>query len=193
MVDVGWAYWFSVDPIYTPKDLEKNKIFSWAGDYKSAQLYKKLNYNQVPMAMTDVLSGMQTGLITCIGLNPMYVLSQQVFGIADNMLNMKWGNLTGGIVVDLKTWNRIDKDYQDKMLGIAKELGNSFQKKNRFEMNKPIEIMKEYGLKVNNPTEEQLQTWKDLVEEMLPYFKGSLLDEPVYDRFIQIKNKMEVR
>ena len=53
--------------------------------------------------------------------------------------------------------------------------------------------MKEYGLKVNNPTEEQLQTWKDLVEEMLPYFKGSLLDEPVYDRFIQIKNKMEVR
>lgn len=193
MVDVGWAYWFSVDPIYTPTDLEKNKIFSWAGDYKSAQLYKKLNYNQVPMAMTDVLSGMQTGLITCIGLNPMYVLSQQVFGIADNMLNMKWGNLTGGIVVDLKTWNRIDKDNQDKMLAIAKELGDSFQKKNRFEMNKPIEIMKEYGLKVNNPTEEQLQTWKDLVEEMLPYFKGSLLDEPVYDRFIQIKNKMEVR
>ena len=145
------------------------------------------------MAMTDVLSGMQTGLITCIGLNPMYVLSQQVFGIADNMLNMKWGNLTGGIVVDLKTWNRIDKDNQDKLLAIAKELGGSFQKKNRFEMNKPIEIMKEYGLKVNNPTEEQLQTWKDLVEEMLPYFKGSLLDEPVYDRFIQIKNKMEVR
>ena len=92
-----------------------------------------------------------------------------------------------------KTWNRIDKDNQDKMLAIAKELGDSFQKKNRFEMNKPIEIMKEYGLKVNNPTEEQLQTWKDLVEEMLPYFKGSLLDEPVYDRFIQIKNKMEVR
>ena len=93
MVDVGWAYWFSVDPIYTPADLEKNKIFSWAGDYKSAQLYKKLNYNQVPMAMTDVLSGMQTGLITCIALNPMYVLSQQVFGIADNMLNMKWLSL----------------------------------------------------------------------------------------------------
>ena len=34
---------------------------------------------------------------------------------------------------------------------------------------------------------------KQVIEEMLPYFKGSLLDEPVYDRFIQIKNKMEVR
>ena len=193
MVDVGWAYWFSVDPIYTPSDLEKNKIFSWAGDYKSAQLYKKLNYQQVPMAMTDVLSGMQTGLITCIGLNPMYVLSQQVFGIANNMLNMKWGNLTGGIVIDLKTWNRIDKKNQSLMIEIANELGRNFQKKNRHEMDKPIEIMKEYGLKVNNPSQEQLQTWKDLVIEMLPYFKGTLLDDSVYQRFIQIKTEMEAR
>ena len=193
MVDVGWAYWFSVDPIYTPSDLEKNKIFSWAGDYKSAQLYKKLNYQQVPMAMTDVLSGMQTGLITCIGLNPMYVLSQQVFGIANNMLNMKWGNLTGGIVIDLKTWNRIDKKNQSLMIEIANELGRNFQKKNRHEMDKPIEIMKEYGLKVNDPSQEQLQTWKDLVIEMLPYFKGTLLDDSVYQRFIQIKTEMEAR
>ena len=193
MVDVGWAYWFSVDPIYTPSDLEKNKIFSWAGDYKSAQLYKKLNYQQVPMAMTDVLSGMQTGLITCIGLNPMYVLSQQVFGIANNMLNMKWGNLTGGIVVDLKTWNRIDKKNQLLMIEIANELGRNFQKKNRHEMDKPIQIMKEYGLKVNDPSQEQLQTWKDLVIEMLPYFKGTLLDDGVYQRFLQIKTEMEAR
>ena len=193
MVDVGWAYWFSVDPIYTPSDLEKNKIFSWAGDYKSAQLYKKLNYQQVPMAMTDVLSGMQTGLITCIGLNPMYVLSQQVFGIANNMLNMKWGNLTGGIVVDLKTWNRIDKKNQLLMIKIANELGKNFQKKNRHEMDKPIQIMKEYGLKVNDPSQEQLQTWKDLVIEMLPYFKGTLLDDGVYQRFLQIKTEMEAR
>jgi len=193
MVDVGWAYWFSVDPIYTPSDLEKNKIFSWAGDYKSAQLYKKLNYQQVPMAMTDVLSGMQTGLITCIGLNPMYVLSQQVFGIANNMLNMKWGNLTGGIVVDLKTWNRIDKKNQLLMIEIANDLGRNFQKKNRYEMDKPIQIMKEYGLKVNDPSQEQLQTWKDLVIEMLPYFKGTLLDDGVYQRFIQIKTEMEAR
>ena len=28
MVDVGWAYWFSSEPIFTPEDLRKNKIFS---------------------------------------------------------------------------------------------------------------------------------------------------------------------
>jgi len=41
MVDVGWAYWFSTEPIYTPDDLKNNKIFIWAGDYKSVQLYEK--------------------------------------------------------------------------------------------------------------------------------------------------------
>ena len=79
------------------------------------------------------------------------------------------------------------------MIAIANELGRNFQKKNRHEMDKPIQIMKEYGLKVNDPSQEQLQTWKDLVIEMLPYFKGTLLDDGVYQRFLQIKTEMEAR
>ena len=133
MVDVGWAYWFSTEPIYTPDDLKNNKIFIWAGDYKSAQLYEKHGYQPVPLAMTDVLSGLQTGLITSLGFNPLYALAQQLFGIADNMLDMKWGNLTAAIIIDLKTWNKIKPEHQESMLSVAKSIGDGFQQKNRYE------------------------------------------------------------
>ncbi|MDG2366376.1 MAG: TRAP transporter substrate-binding protein DctP [Candidatus Marinimicrobia bacterium] len=193
MVDVGWAYWFSTEPIYTPDDLKNNKIFIWAGDYKSVQLYEKHGYQPVPLAMTDVLSGLQTGLITSLGFNPLYALAQQLFGIADNMLDMKWGNLTAAIIIDLKTWNKIKPEYQQSMLTVAKKIGNGFQEKNRYESDKSVEVMKKYGLKVNKPSPEQVQIWNELINSMSADIRGSLIEENAYDRLMEIKKEMESR
>jgi TRAP-type C4-dicarboxylate transport system substrate-binding protein len=193
MVDVGWAYWFSTKPVYIPDDLKKTKIFIWAGDYKSTALYEKHGYQPVPLAMTDVLSGLQTGLINSIGFNPMYALSQQLFGIADNMLNMKWGNLTAAVIIDNRTWNRIKPKHQKAMLEIAQKIGEGFQEKNRHETDKAVEVMKEYGLTVNTPSPEQVVEWKSLIEKMYPDIRGSLIDAPVFDKLMQIKKEMESR
>jgi TRAP-type C4-dicarboxylate transport system substrate-binding protein len=191
MVDVGWAYWFSSEPIFTPEDLKNNKIFIWAGDYKSAQLYEKHGYQPIPLAMTDVLSGLQTGLITSIGFNPMYALSQQLFGIADNMLDMKWGNLTAAIIIDLRTWNRINADNQNLMMEIANQIGKGFQEKNRYESDKAVGVMQEYGLKVNKISPEQFDDWKRLISKMTPDFRGTVIDEKAFDRLIEIRKEME--
>ena len=102
MVDVGWVYWFSTDAVYTPSDLKRTKIWTWAGDYKAVQLYEENGFQPIPLTTLDILSGLQTGMINSLGLNTMYALAQQIFGIADNMLDMKWGNLTGAIVVDMR-------------------------------------------------------------------------------------------
>lgn len=193
MVDVGWAYWFSTEPIYTPDDLKNNKIFIWAGDYKSAQLYEKHGYQPVPLAMTDVLSGLQTGLVTSLGFNPLYALAQQLFGIADNMLDMKWGNLTAAIIIDLKTWNKIKPEYQESMLSVAKSIGDGFQQKNRYDSDKSVEVMKKYGLKVNTPTPEQVKIWDELIKSMGPDIRGSLIEENAFDRLMEIKKEMESR
>ena len=193
MVDVGWAYWFSTEPIYTPDDLKNNKIFIWAGDYKSVQLYEKHGYQPVPLAMTDVLSGLQTGLITSLGFNPLYALAQQLFGIADNMLDMKWGNLTAAIIIDLKTWNKIKPEYQQSMLTVAKKIGDGFQEKNRYESDKSVEVMKKYGLKVNKPSPEQVQIWNELINSMSADIRGSLIEKNAYDRLMEIKKEMESR
>ncbi|MEE1574190.1 MAG: TRAP transporter substrate-binding protein DctP [Candidatus Neomarinimicrobiota bacterium] len=191
MVDVGWVYWFSSEPVYTPEDLKKSKIFTWAGDYKSAQLYEKHGYQPVPLAITDVLSGLQTGLINTLGFNPMYALAQQLFGIADNMLDMKWGNMTAAIVIDNRTWNRIKPEYQSMMLDIAQNMGNNFQKKNRHETNKAIDVMKEYGLTVNTPMPDQVKKWENLIERMYPDLRGSLIDEVTFDRLMEIIKEMD--
>ena len=191
MVDVGWVYWFSTEPVLIPSDLKKLKIFIWAGDYKSTQLYETHGYQPIPLAMTDVLSGLQTGLISAIGFNPMYTLAQQLFGIADNMLDMKWGNLTAAIIVDMKTWNRIDPKYQEVMLSVAQDIGKGFQEKNRYESDKAIGVMEEYGLKINRPNPSQFNEWETLIEKMTPDFRGTVIEEKAFDRLMDIMKEMK--
>ena len=107
MVDVGWVYWFTKDPVITPDDLKSQKIWTWAGDYKTAKLWDEAGFNAIPLSVPDVHSSLQTGLVNAMAFPPLYVAANQYFGITSNMLNMKWGILTAALVIDLKIWNRI--------------------------------------------------------------------------------------
>ena len=193
MVDVGWVYWFSTDPVYTPSDLKRTKIWTWAGDYKAVQLYEENGFQPIPLTTLDILSGLQTGMINSLGLNTMYALAQQIFGIADNMLDMKWGNLTGAIVVDMRDWNKLKPEYQKLMLNISKNIGKRFQDKNRYGSDDAVNVMKKYGLKVNKPSSEQLTEWYDLIEKMDESFRGSFITTDAYDRLMEIKQLMKAR
>ena len=123
MVDVGWVYWFSTNKIITPKDLKNQKIWTWAGDYKTAKLWDEAGFNAIPLSVPDVHSSLQTGLVDAMAFPPLYVAANQYFGITSNMLNMKWGILTAALVIDNKIWNRINKKYQSKMIDVADEIG----------------------------------------------------------------------
>jgi len=185
--DVGWAYWFTRDPIRSPEDLKKMRIFTWAGDFKTAELWKRGGFHPIPLASIDVLSGLQTGLIDAVGTNPLVALSMQWFGVANHMMDMKWGLLTAATIVDKRVWDRISPENQEIMLKIAKEVGAEHQAQNRFKDQEAIDVMKKHGLIVYHPTEEELEHWRTYVQSWYPDIRGSFVPEEMFDKVIQLK------
>ena len=190
MIDVGWVYWFTKDPVITPDDLKSQKIWTWAGDYKTAKLWDEAGFNAIPLSVPDVHSSLQTGLVNAMAFPPLYVAANQYFGITSNMLNMKWGILTAALVIDLKIWNRIKPKYQKIMQKVSDEIGLEYQLNNRKEEDDAVEVMKEYGLKVNDLSPEQLSEWNMLVESMYPLIRGNIVQEEIFDRVIKLKDSM---
>ncbi len=190
MVDVGWVYWFSTNKIITPNDLKNQKIWTWAGDYKTAKLWDEAGFNAIPLSVPDVHSSLQTGLVDAMAFPPLYVAANQYFGITSNMLNMKWGILTAALVIDNKIWKRINKKYQSKMIAVADEIGKEYQLNNRKEENEAVEAMKNYDLKVNNLSDKQLLEWNELVESMYPLIRGNIVNEEIFDRVIKMKKDL---
>jgi len=190
--DVGWVKWFTKDPLKMPEDLKSMKIFNWAGEYRTFQLWKKGGFNAVQLASIDILSGLQTGLINSIATNPMVALAGQWFGIANKMLDMRWGLLTGGIVIDNRIWNRIDPEYREKMMEAVQEINEAQKEEGRYLDTEAIDVMQEYGLEVQTLSEEELQYWKDYVEGWYPDIRGSYVPAEIFDKVVALKKEKEL-
>lgn len=179
--DVGWAKWFTTDPIVYLDDLKGMKIFTWAGDYRTQNLWESAGFQSVPLASIDVLSGFQTGLINAIATTPLYALSQQWFGSANYMLDINWGLLTAGVIIDKRIWNRISPEHQVKMKSIAQDIGLMHQRSTRHQDNEAIKVMQEYGLTIHQPTPEEIDHWKNYLKTWYPELRGKYVSEEIFD------------
>lgn len=190
--DIGWVHWFTKDPMRLPEDLKEMKIFNWAGDFQTLQLWKRGGFRAVQLSSIDILSGLQTGLINAIGTNPIVALASQWFGLANHMLDMRWGLLTGGIIIDNRTWNKIDPKYHEKMLEIVAEIDKEQRKTGRYKDVESIEIMKEYGLKVHEISDVDLRYWKEYVEKWYPDIRGSYVPADIFDKVVALKKEKDL-
>ena len=184
--ELGWAYWFTSKPIKTPDDLKSMKIFTWAGDFKWERLWEKAGYNPVPLASVDILSGLQTGLINSFSTIPLYALSQQSFGIAKHMLDLKWGVLMAGIVIDNRAWSRISKKYHEDLIGVTKSIQNRQKNLNVNAEKESIKAMQDYGLQGHSIDENGFRIWKDEVKKMEEELRGDIIPAEIYDKVIEL-------
>ena len=59
----GWVYFFTKHPVANIEGLRKSKMFIWAGDDQMVNVWKQKGFNPVPLAATDIMTGLQTGMI----------------------------------------------------------------------------------------------------------------------------------
>ena len=187
--DVGWAYWFTREPMYEPSDLKGMRHFSWAGDYASEQLWRKGGVQPVPLASVDVVISLQTGIIDAFSTTPLVALSFQWFGFAPNMLDLKWAPMIGGLIISEKMWSKIPAEYQPILEGISKEMEVETRALVS-EMEKALQVMVENGLNINQPSVEDRKAWEELIISFYPHIRGSLVPTGIFDRAIELKKNL---
>jgi TRAP-type C4-dicarboxylate transport system substrate-binding protein len=105
--DAGWVYFFTQEPASTLDDIRKMKLLISAGDPKTEELYKDLGFKVLPLAYTEVLTALQTGMVEAVQGPPLYAMVEQWFGLADNMVDVKWTPLVAATVLRKQSWEKI--------------------------------------------------------------------------------------
>ncbi|MCF7803856.1 MAG: TRAP transporter substrate-binding protein DctP [Candidatus Marinimicrobia bacterium] len=184
--DVGWIYFFSTEPIMKPADVKSLKLFTRATDFDDLELWRSSGFNPVPLTTSDVLPGLQTGLIDVVQAPAFLVLSSQWFGIANHMLNVKWAALSGGFVITNKAWERVPEQYREPMREAAIERSKRIKNEIRYNSDQAIDIMKKHGLVVHTPDEEMMEVWRKETESYYPGFKGVLVPDAMHERVMNL-------
>ncbi len=73
----GFAYILSNEPVRGQADLQGKKVWLPEGDLISFEAMKALKLSPVPLPVTDVLTGLQTGLIDIVAIPPVVALALQ--------------------------------------------------------------------------------------------------------------------
>ncbi len=184
--DAGWVRFFTRKPATVPSELKPMKLFAWAGDNRTVDLIKAFGYRAVPLEPTDILAGLQTGLIDAVPSTPTYALAGQFYGPASNMVEVDWAPLVGGAVITRKAWDALPAATRDEMMKAAAEAGAELTKRSRAESDEAVEAMKKRGLKVQKLTSAAEAEWRKLAEEVNPKIRGVLVPAELFDEVQQL-------
>ncbi len=115
----GWIHLFSKKPVTKLDDLRQQKQWVWAGDNHMVQWWKENGFKPVPLAVPDIPTGLQTGLVEAIPTTPLAALGLQWFRSTPYMLDYGVVPYLGGTVVSQKVWERISEADRVKVLEAA--------------------------------------------------------------------------
>jgi len=146
--DGGWVHFFAQKPVAVPDDLKAQKLFSWAGDATSVDLWKSAGFNPVPLPSTEVATALQTGLVNALGCPPQVAVISQYYNYAKNMTDLPWQLLLGATVINKTVWDKVPADMKPGLLQAAREAGTRLQAEVRKTGDRDVEAMKKRGLNV---------------------------------------------
>ena len=180
--DAGWVTFFSKEPVLLPDDLKRRKFFVWAGDNKAADLWKSAGYSPVPLASTDILPGLQTGLINTFSVTPLTALSFQWFALAPHMADLKWQPLPGATIVAAKVWGEIPAELRPLLEQAAAAAGGKLQARIDALNDQAVDAMRQRGLSITHVTPEMEERWQAIVRDKgLPVFVGTHFSRETLD------------
>jgi len=187
--DAGWVHFFAKEPFSKPDDLKSRKLFVWAGDSHSVDLWKAAGFRPVPLAATDILPGLQTGLIDAFDVPPLVALANQWFGLAPYMLDLNWAPLVGATVITKRGWEKIPPAARDAVMAAAREAGERFRKEIRTADGEAIDAMKKRGLTVLPADTGVVGAWRTAAEGVYPQIKGSIVPAEMFDRVRKLRDE----
>ena len=189
--DAGWVRFFTKKPVSTPDDLRKLKLFAWAGNPNTLEIYKSAGFNPVPLETADIVPGLQTGLIEAVPLPPGFALATQIDSRAPYMLEVNWGALVGALVIRKQTWDKIPEATRVELLKAATAAGAEIKAASRKEGVEAVKAMEKRGLKVTQVTPQVVEEWHQAAEKVWGQIRGKIVPADIYDQALSLIKEYE--
>lgn len=174
----GWLQVFSKQPIKTLADLRAAKLWSSSGTDQLTQWYKSNGFNPRPLAMTDILTGLTTGMIDALPTPPLGAMAFQWNRQAPYMLDIGLSPVVGATVISKRAWTRMsDADraaVQQSALAVEKRLEKDVPNGEKL----AIALMAQQKLTV---TKAEGPEWKTEGEKLAASMRGQMVPREIYD------------
>ena len=189
----GWAHVFSAQPVRGLDDLRAAKLFTSSGDDAMVRWYKENGFQPVPLALTDVLMGLNTGLIDAYPSPPYGALVFQWYRRTAYMLDIPLSPVFGATVMTERAWAGIDEADRATLLDRAAAAQAFLFAEVPRQDREAVAEMRERGLTVSAVAEPEAAALRAAAEALTKTWRGDRVPADVYDAALAARNAYRAR
>jgi TRAP-type C4-dicarboxylate transport system substrate-binding protein len=182
--DGGFAYMMSQRPMRQVGDLAGAKVWIQEGDVMSLTALKIAGVSPVQLALADVYTALQTGLIDTVAAPAMATIALQWHTRVKYLTDVPLTYLIGTFVIDRKVFAQLPAEHQRIVREVVRESAKRLDAASRKGEESARKALQDHGIEiVTATTPEEVERWHDIAREALvvlrekQIYSDALIDE----------------
>ena len=159
-IETGFAYLMSKEPVESVEDLKSLKAWIPDGDPIAAELVESFGVSPIPLNMTDVLAGLQTGLIDAVMAPPTVALALQWHNHVRHLTDIPLVYIYSMMAMDKKAYGRISRDDQLIVDSVLNSMFQEVEAETRVDNDRAMQAMLSIGIKKVEVSADNMAQWQ---------------------------------
>lgn len=159
--EAGFVYFYSRQNIADRDGLRAIKMWAWKGDPVAETFLKTFGINTYPLDLTDVNTGLETGMIDSFYSPPLAAVAFQWYSRIRYMLDYPMVNSTGAFLMNRSVFDRLSKKNQDILSTVARKYCQELVRLSRKDNAEALSVLKESGVSFVKPSPELIASFQE--------------------------------
>ncbi len=163
----GFALLMSEHPVRTTDDIKGRKIWVPEGDNISYRAMESLGLAPVTLPITDVMTGLQAGLIEVIAASPIGALAFQWHTRVKYVTNTPLSYLYATMVINKKAFSKISAADQLIVREVMEKIYVRIDRANRADNEAASQAMASAGIEFVDSPDEVITQWRNVASVLI--------------------------
>jgi len=181
--EVGNVHLISKKPIRTVNDLPGLKVWTWSGDPIAKETFVAMGVNPIPLAITDVTTALNTGMIDTVYAPPLGALALQWQRYLNSMMALPLAHSTGAILISSRSLRKLPEDLARLLRELLEKDMSELTTQLRDQTKEAVDVIRKSGLTiVPAPEGEALNQFQAIRTVVARKLTGELYPKELLER-----------
>lgn len=185
MSEGGFAYLMSTSPIAGIDDLSGHKVWVPEGDEVSRAAFEASNVSPISLPLTDVLTGLQTGLIDTVAGSAIGAIALQWHTRVKYLTDSPLAYIYGTMVLKRSAFEKLSPADQKVVSEVMSSVFSRLNKQNRKDDKNALQALRSQGIKFIEPNDKEKARWRRSVDSAMEKLLAQGLFDPTILRQIE--------
>ena len=182
-IEGGFAQMMANEPISRVEDMRRRKVWSPEGDPIGFRVLEAMGLSPVVLPPTDVLTGLQTGLLDVVAAPSVVALVLQWHTKVKYVTNLPVSYSFGIFAIDTRVFDRVSSDDQEVVRTVMGAVMRNLDRQAREDDREARAVLEQSGLEFVPVSPENIARWRRTIEGLYPELRqrrdidADLLDE----------------